>query len=1011
MKISKQLRLSAGSLAVGMALVSAPAFAQTADVTSNGDEAEAESVIIVTGSRLNVNPNLQSANPVLAVTSEEISIRGVVDVEDLTNALPQVSPAQTADQSNGASGTSQLDLRGLGAQRTLTLIDGRRLPYGDSSSIAVNLDLIPTNLVERVEVLTGGSSAVYGSDAVSGVVNFILKDDYEGVSFDVQYGFAQSSNGGTTFEEVLAAAEQPIPGSVTDGEEFSASVTFGANIADGRGNVTGYLAYQNRNAISQADRTAAACALGASTGANSANGFGCIGSSNFRRFNNIASFGATDVFQQEDGTFTQFAGGPAETFNFGPFNFFQRPSEKFQMYTKATYEVADGHELFADFGYTDVVSDAQIAPSASFGFFQRSVNCDNPLIQDPLFNGQSFAESVLLCSADQIATGLNADGTPAVISGITATHRNVEGGPRNSRLENRAFRMVGGARGTFAEVFEYEVFGQYSATRDEDTSTNDFIISNLDQALLVTTDPVTGEAVCIDPSGGCVPYNIFQRGPNGESLVTQGALDFIQGIGITTGETEQLVFGANVQTDLSEFGLVSPFASGSGVGLLVGFEYREDNLTAAPDQISQQPDGGFTGVGGPTLPVAGGLEATEFFTELQVPLVTDAPFFEELVFSAQYRYSDYSVDGNGVTNSFSTDTYGFQLTWAPVSDISFRGQYQRAVRAPNVVELFTGQSTGLPDLAQIGDTGVFDPCSGATPVASAAACANTGVTAAQFGQVPDIISGQTQGVFGGNPNLTPESSDTITIGAVFTPTFLPGFNASLDYFDISVDDAIVAGLGAQTILDNCLEGGADVFCSLINRDGAGSLNPSGPDIGFTLTNVNAASIETSGFDLQMNYGIDLGGAGGFDFTYAGTYLLSSDFTPFLGAETIECEGEFAGQCGQPTAEYRHRIIGSWETPLEGLAANIVWRHFGGVDNDSATPADVELSLSSANYFDLSVTYEVFDGIVARAGVNNLFEDSFPVSVSAGPASNGNGNTYPGVYDTGRFFFFGFSAEL
>ena len=711
----------------------------------------------------------------------------------------------------------------------------------------------------------------------------------------------------------------------------------GANIADGRGNVTGYLAYQNRNAISQADRTAAACALGASTGANSANGFGCIGSSNFRRFNNIASFGATDVFQQEDGTFTQFAGGPAETFNFGPFNFFQRPSEKFQMYTKATYEVADGHELFADFGYTDVVSDAQIAPSASFGFFQRSVNCDNPLIQDPLFNGQSFAESVLLCSADQIATGLNPDGTPAVISGITATHRNVEGGPRNSRLENRAFRMVGGARGTFAEVFEYEVFGQYSATRDEDTSTNDFIISNLDQALLVTTDPVTGEAVCIDPSGGCVPYNIFQRGPNGESLVTQGALDFIQGIGITTGETEQLVFGANVQTDLSEFGLVSPFASGSGVGLLVGFEYREDNLTAAPDQISQQPDGGFTGVGGPTLPVAGGLEATEFFTELQVPLVTDAPFFEELVFSAQYRYSDYSVDGNGVTNSFSTDTYGFQLTWAPVSDISFRGQYQRAVRAPNVVELFTGQSTGLPDLAQIGDTGVFDPCSGATPVASAAACANTGVTAAQFGQVPDIISGQTQGVFGGNPNLTPESSDTITIGAVFTPTFLPGFNASLDYFDISVDDAIVAGLGAQTILDNCLEGGADVFCSLINRDGAGSLNPSGPDIGFTLTNVNAASIETSGFDLQMNYGIDLGGAGGFDFTYAGTYLLSSDFTPFLGAETIECEGEFAGQCGQPTAQYRHRIIGSWETPLEGLAANIVWRHFAGYFSSPIPP--------------------------------------------------------------------------
>ena len=1007
MKKSSQLRLSAGSFAIGLALAASPAFAQTADVTTD-EAAEEDNQIVVTGSRLNVNPNLQSVSPVLAVDSEEISVRGVVDIEDLTNSLPQISAAQTADQSNGASGTSQLDLRGLGAQRTLTLIDGRRLPYGDSASIAVNIDLVPTNLVERVEVLTGGSSAVYGSDAVAGVVNFVLKDDFEGVAMDVQYGFAQSSNGREIFDQVLAAAQQPIPGSVTDGEEISASVTFGANLADGRGNVTGFFAYQNRNEISQADRSGSGCALGASTGAFSANGFGCIGSSNFRRFNNVADFGNTDFFQQEDGTLTPFQGGPPETFNFGPFNFFQRPSEKFQFYTKATYEVAEGHELFGDVSYTDVVSDAQIAPSASFGFFQRSVNCGNPLIQDPIVQGGgSIATEVLQCTPEQIAND-------EIISGITATHRNVEGGNRNSRLENRAFRIVGGARGTFAEFFDYEVFAQYSATRDEDTSTNDFIIANLDQALLVTTD-ANGNPVCIDPSGGCVPYNIFQRGPGGESLVTQDALDFIQGIGITTGETDQLVMGATVQTDLSEFGIASPWAEDAGVGFLVGVEYREDTLDATPDQISQQPDGGFTGVGGPTLPVSGAVEVTEFFTELQVPLVTDKPFFDELVFSTQYRYSDYTVNGNGVENSFSTDTYGFQLTWAPTPDISFRGQFQRAVRAPNVVELFTGQSTGLPDLAQAGTdingNGIFDPCSGAVPVASAAACANTGVTAAQFGQVPDVISGQTQGLFGGNPQLSPESSDTITLGAVFQPSFLPGFNASVDYFDIEIDDAIVAGLGAQTILDNCLATGEATFCDLINRDAAGSLNPSGPGIGFTLTNVNAASIATDGLDFQVNYGFDIGGFGGIDINYASTYLFSSDFTPFPGAATIECEGEFAGQCGQPTAQYRHRVLFGWETPLEGLSANITWRHFGGVDNDSATPSAVELSLESVNYFDLAVRYEVFDGIVARAGVNNLFEDNFPVSISAGPANNGNGNTYPGVYDTGRFFFFGISAEL
>ncbi|MEE9311952.1 MAG: TonB-dependent receptor, partial [Planctomycetota bacterium] len=698
-----------------------PAYAQEAEVS---DE------IIVTGSRLNVNPNLTSPQPVLSISSEEISSRGVVNIEDLTNSLPQISAAQTSEQSNGATGTSQLDLRGLGAQRTLSLIDGRRLPYGSSSSIAVNIDLVPTNLVERIEVLTGGSSAVYGSDAVAGVVNFILKDDFEGVELDLQYGFAQSSNSGNEmFEDVLRAAQVPIPGSVTDGEEVTGSVTFGANLDNGRGNVVGFASYQKRNDIIGADRTGSACTLGG----GSTNGFGCVGSSNFRRFNNIAAFGATDFFQQEDGTFTPFAGGPAETFNFGASNFFQRPTERFQIYTKANYEVANGHELFADFGFTESTSDAQIAPTASFGFFQRTMNCDNPMLQGAVTtDGRSIAEAVLLCTPAQIATGLNPDGSRALISGLTATHRNVEGGSRNSRLEDQAMRFIGGARGTLAEAWDYEVFGQYSKTKDEGTSTNDFQIDNLAQAIDVVTD-VNGNMVCFDQSNGCVPYNIFQRGAGGESLVTQEALDFVQGVGITTGETDQLVIGGNVQTDLSNYGFVSPYAEGTGVGFLIGAEYRKDGLDATPDQISQRADGGFTGVGGPTLPVAGELEVFEIFGEIEVPLITDAPFVEELIFNGQYRNSSYDVAGNGVSNSFSTDTYGAQLTWAPTSEVSFRGQFQRAVRAPNVVELFTGQSTGLPELSAIARAGlpdISDPCSTANPTATAAQCANTGVTAA-----------------------------------------------------------------------------------------------------------------------------------------------------------------------------------------------------------------------------------------------------------------------------------------
>ena len=1008
MQRSFKARLLSSSIALGVAaaMTAAPAYAQV----DEDDE------IIVTGSRLNVNPNLTAAQPILSISNEEIQARGVVNIEDLTNTLPQVSAAQTSEQSNGATGTAQLNLRGLGAQRTLSLIDGRRLPYGDSASIAVNIDLVPTNLVERVEVLTGGSSAVYGSDAVAGVVNFILKDDFEGAELDLQYGFAQSSNSGQDiFRDVLNAAEVPIPGNVTDGEEITGSVTLGANLDNGRGNVVAFASYQNRKDIIGADRIGSACTLGP----GSTNGFGCVGSSNFRRFNNIADFGATDFFQQENGDFTPFAGGPAETFNFGASNFFQRPSERFQLYSKATYEIFDGHELFADFGFTESTSDAQIAPTASFGFFQRTINCDNPLIQDPVTaDGRSIAEAVLLCDDDQIETGLNPDGSRALIGGITATHRNVEGGERNSRLENQAMRFVGGLRGSFADAWDYEVFGQYSKTKDEDTSTNDFLIDNLANAIDVIEDE-DGNAICFDANAranGCVPYNIFQRGAGGESLVTEDALNYIQGVGITVGETDQLVLGGNVQTDLSEYGFASPYAEGTGVGFLLGVEYREDGLDATPDQISQRADGGFTGVGGPTLPVSGTLDVFEVFGEIELPLITDAAFADELVFNGQYRYSDYGVSGNGVTNDFSTDTYGLQLTWAPSQDVSFRGQYQRAVRAPNVVELFTGQSTGLPELGVAGQTPagdtIFDPCATATPVETAARCANTGVTSAQFGQVPDIVSGQTQGLFGGNPNLTPESSDTYTVGLVWTPSFISGLTASIDYFDISVDDAIVAGLGSQTILDNCLETGADIFCDLIQRDGAGSLNPSGPGIGFTLTNVNAAAIETTGFDFQVNYLFDFDNNwGDFGIQYAGTALRSSDFTPFLGAEVEECEGRFVGVCGQPTADYRHRMIGTWNTPVDGLGVNVIWRHFDRVFNEGSPTSTIEGSLPSADYFDVSGSWEFMDGFTARAGVNNIFEENFPISVSSGPAINGNNNTYPGIYDTGRFVFFGLNVKL
>lgn len=959
-----------------------PAFAQEV----------VEDEVIVTGSRLNVNPNLTSANPVLTISDEEIGARGVVNIEDLVNNLPQVFAGQASEVANGASGTATLNLRGLGSVRTLTMIDGRRLPYGSSQISSANLDLVPTNLIERVEVLTGGASAVYGSDAVGGVANFILKDDFEGFEVNAQYGIHHNSNGLDDVDQAFSNFGGTPTGASWDGDEINISATMGMNSADGKGNIVLFASFQDRQAITQDNRSFSQCAL-----QSDANGYGCFGSANFRLFFGPGGSG----FLEEDGNVVPFNGSSQQRYNYGPLNYFQRPATRFQMYSKGHYEFAEGHEVFASASYTDNSSDAQIAETASFGFGAYQINCDNPFIQG---NTGVALTDIFGCSAADIAAGND-------VSGVTASHRNVEGGPRNSRLENSAFRLNGGVRGTIADAWDYELFAQFSETSDQSVSTNDFVIANLQDAFFVVND-ANGNAVCRSGNAGCVPYNIFQRTAGGGTLVTEAATDFIHGIGIVNGNTTQLVMGGTAQTDMGNYGFSSPYAD-EGVGLLIGFEHRKDSLDSRPDQISQVPGGGFTGVGGATLPVKGKVKATEFFGEMQIPLVTDAAFADELVLSGQYRYSDYSTDGNGVQNSFSTNAYGVQVAWAPVETVKLRGQYQRSVRAPTVIELFTGQDSGLPNL-NLGPNGNFDPCSGPNPSASLAACQNTGVTAAQYGNIIDVISGQTQSITGGNPNLIPEVSDTITLGVVVTPSgMFDGLTASLDYFDITVDDFITGGIGAQVTLDQCIATGDAAFCGLITRGAGGDLNAGVPGVGFLATNLNIANLATSGFDLQLNYGFEMGGGswGDMDLTYAATILDKFDFTPFPGGTVIECAGLFGNDCPMPVnSSYRHRMLASWNTPVEALQVSATWRHFSGVDNISATPAPLDERLAAVNYFDLSGSFEVVEGLVLRGGINNVFLQQPPVSVSAGPAL-GNGNTYPTIYDTGRFLFMGFKWTM
>lgn len=428
-----------------------------------------------------------------------------------------------------------------------------------------------------------------------------------------------------------------------------------------------------------------------------------------------------------------------------------------------------------------------------------------------------------------------------------------------------------------------------------------------------------------------------------------------------------------------------------------------------PDEISQVPGGGFTGVGGATLPVKGQVEVMELYAELQIPLVQDKPFFNELTLAGQYRYSDYDNSGNGTTNSFSTDAFGVQLTWSPVEDLTLRGQFQRAVRAPNVIELYTGQNTGLPNLNSsqnsLGEQ-IYDPCATSAPTASQSACANTGVTAAQYGNVPDVISGQTQSLTGGNPQLTPESSDTWTFGAVLTPSFAPGLSVTVDYFDISVEDFISAGIEAQTTLDQCLSTGNPTFCDLIVRASNGSLIAGIPGVGFQQTNLNIAELTTSGIDIQVRYSTDLGSFGGMRFDYAGTYLDKFDFASFPGDTPIECAGFLNNGCISPVnPKYRHRVTTTWETPVEGLEAAATWRYFAGTKNEAGDSPLIDDDLQTINYVDLSFFYELNDTIRLRGGVQNVTNTQPPVSTSSGPPL-GNGNTFPTIYDTARTFFGG-----
>jgi iron complex outermembrane receptor protein len=981
---------------LALGLFALPAAAQTAPSETGVAE------VVVTGSRI-PSPNLQSVSPVATVSGESFKSIGAADVVDVFNQLPQagLGANDTPNPLSGAGGYTTVNLRNLGARRTLVLQDGKRLMPGDPGAEAPDLDTIPTFLIDRVDVVTGGASAVYGSDAVAGVVNFIMKKNFEGVKLDVQGGENWHDNHNTSLQNAEKAFLVPAPsGTEWDGQTKTISIAVGLNSKDDKGNIVGYITYRHADPVSQSSRDFSACQLAQTAGAVT-----CSGSSvgNFfdvaatGKIYSVAGASGSNIFTTNR---TQLL-TPQASFNSPPYNYLSRGDERFLGGFFAHYDYAPWAEIYSDFSAMDDRTQLNISPS---GLFQTSyqVNCANPFL--------SAQQVSIICPT----------GSPAAASGQAALligRRNIEAGARIGRDEHESYKYDLGVRGDIADGWRYDAYAQLGRANINSQELNDESVSRIQNALLV--GGTAANPVCLS-GGACVPYNIFADGG-----VSKAALNYISAFGTSTGFTQEQIVSANITGQLGQYGVKSPFAT-DGVAVNFGVEYRREQLSVTPDQESISGD--LAGSGGAAPGVTGAFDVKEGFIEARVPLVQDMPWVKDLTFETSVRYSDYSTAG-------ASTPYKVGFEWVATPDLMLRASYQKAVRAPDVQELFSPQRIGVSSVVSV------DPCaptqSGNNFVAATATlaqCMRTGVTAAQYGNGISPQAGGTDlilqcaafqcgNVSGGNQLLKPETSKTYSFGFVLTPhELVRGFNLSVDYFNIDVEGAI-STVPVNLVLNSCLT--SDQQCNLIVRTANGSLFGGTLAGGGYIAGVqsNIGLLKTSGVDVLANYrfGLDdvgLQGLGDVALTFNGTWTDHLINEPFPGKGSYDCAGLYGATCGSPTPAWRHQARVTWQSPWK-VDVSLQWRFIGSTALDSNTSNPLltnnlhnvlDGNISSYSYIDLTGSWAVRPGLKLRAGINNLF-DKDPPTISASITSTGGANTF-GNYDLlGRTLFFGLSADF
>ena len=925
--------------------------------------------IVVTGTRIQ-SQTVTASSPVAEIQQEEFQFSGTTRTEDLVNQYPQMSPSFDSFNNNPSLGYPTVNLRGLGAGRTLTLVNGLRLAPGASE--APDISIVPSFMVQRVDILTGGASAVYGSDAVGGVVNFILDTEFEGVKMTVGGSGYQHNNDNGYIQEKLKLRNFPFPSGSNglDGRARNIDVAVGSSFAEGRGHGMAWFTWRENDALFQGDRDYSSCAL-------SAAGTACGGSAtnaagNFYFYQGGARRGSSASLLPS-GRFTNVYGAP---YNYAPINYYQRPDERYTFGSSLKYEINEHFQPYLETMFITKRDALQIAPSGAFFTSLPGIDCTNPLI------GSACAD-----------LGFNPAAGPLT---VYVAKRNVEGGPRRSETDTSQFRVVAGVKGDLSGTWSYNASLLYGQTDETSVGSNDFLTSRIRNGLLGC------------PAGsfrGCIPYRVFV--PNG---VTPEAAAALAGTSLNTTNTETIQVTGYV-TGETAFG--SPWANGENISLVTGLEWRKDSYAFTADSDSQA--GNFAGAGGPSLPVKGQTTVHELFAEALIPVVRSEGFLRTFDIETAFRMSDYNLAGR-------VETYklGFNANFADL--VRFRGGYNRAIRAPGIGALFSSQQIALFN-------GV-DPCAGTAPRFTAAQCVNLGVPTNRYGLIAANPANQYNQFVGGNRDLKPEQADTYTFGFVVTP--FQDLRVAVDYYDIAIEDTI-STVGAQTILDQCGLTGDAVLCAQIRRNPLGGdlFRGNDPNTSGLVRNLigNFGEVNFRGIDLSAFYRWDMFG-GGFSTSFQGNYLLEQEIAPLAPASssaTYDCAGKINVQCQSP--EWRH--IASLRYSREWGSVNLRWRYFGETDyvdrltnlplatdkllcskSGGTTAAFTSClgdgTLEAFNYFDLSASALVGSWGELTVGVNNI-ADKEPPLVGSTQALNGNA---PGGYDqAGRFFFTSFTVKF